>query len=377
MERVLRVLARFYPIIRNTNMKLQTIQGIDFSEKNVLVRVDFNVTLDEKGDIREKFKMSACKETIDYLLKYNGVRIALMTHLGRPEGRPNPAFSLRRITDDIERVLGFKVVFVESCVGDSVKAALHASTSGTILLLENVRFHPGEESNESGFANELADPFDCFVNDAFSVCHRDQASVTGVARFLPSYAGFWLQREVEHLSMVRKNPQHPAVAVIGGAKIQTKLPLIREFEGIYDSILVGGKIANEAIDEEMTFGPNVLLPIDFIDDRLDIGPKTVELFKTKLAGARTVVWNGPMGKFEDARYASGTIDLVHAMFAIPDAFTLVGGGESVEVLEENALEGKASFISTGGGAMLEFLGGEPMPGIDALMSEERSAHVSA
>jgi len=345
-------------------MHLATLKNVDFSEKNVLVRVDFNVTL-ENGNIKEKFKMETCKETIEYIRKFQGTRVALISHMGRPEGKVNADFSLRQIVDDIQRVLGYSVIFVESCVGDSVQKSMSAADSGSVLLLENVRFHPGEEENSEKFSSDLANPFDVYVNDAFSVCHRNQASVTGITRYIPSYAGLGLEKEIQHLERIKNNPERPAVAIIGGAKIQTKLPMIHMFEKKYDFVLVGGKIANEAIDEEKTFSSNVLLPIDFVGDRMDIGPKTVALFKEKIREAKTVIWNGPMGKFEDPAYSSGTF-LIARSIMDSEAFSLVGGGESVEVLEENNWISKFSFVSTGGGALLEFLSGSPMPGIDVL-----------
>lgn len=346
-------------------MNILSLAGVDFTEKRVALRVDFNVELDSQGDIKEKFKMASCKKTIEYLLSFSGVRVGLLSHLGRPDGRPDPNVSLSRISDDIARVLGYDVTFVPSCVGDPVVQALRQAPEKSLLLLENVRFEEGEEAADKDFAERLAEPFDVFVNDAFSVCHRDQASVTGIATLLPSYAGYHLFEEIERLEKIRTNPDHPAVAIIGGAKIQTKLPLIEAFARLYDVVLVGGKIANEAIDGEYVFGPNVVLPLDFIGDRFDIGPKTVELFLQKMQSAKTIVWNGPMGKFEDPLYAQGTQRIARAM-AQSDSFTLVGGGESVEVLEKLDLMEEISFVSTGGGAMLDFLSNNPMPGIDLL-----------
>ena len=345
---------------------MRTLHDENFEGKNVLVRVDFNVTL-EQGDIAERYKVESAKKTIEHLLRCGARTITLMSHLGRPEGKYDAAFSLRNIIDDIERVLGFSAIFVPEISETVVKNAIDGATPGSIFLLENTRFFVGEEQNDEAFSRMLAAPFDVFVNDAFSVCHRDQASVTGVSKFLPSVAGLRLEEEVAHLTRVRDTPDRAAVAVIGGAKIETKLPLIHTFERLYDRVLVGGKIANEAMDARMSFLEKVLLPVDFEGgaDRLDIGPKTIRAFSDVLAEAKTIVWNGPLGKFEDARYARGTEEIIRAI-TTSNAFTVTGGGESVEVLEHLGCMQNFSFVSTGGGAMLEFLSGEPMPGIDVL-----------
>jgi phosphoglycerate kinase len=366
---------------------MRLIQNADVKNKKVLLRVDFNVAI-ENGKVGEQYKIKACKESLDYLVGQQA-RVALISHLGRPaavktladkpEGKPNPEFSLEQISDEAEKILGAKIKFTPDCIGDKVKEGLDNLKEGEILLLENVRFYEGEdpatsdEASDNGarknyfldFSKKLAENFDLFINDAFSVCHRDQASVTGVAKILPSYAGFWLQKEIENLDKIKNNPGRPAVAIIGGAKIETKLPLINSFEKNYDNILVGGKVANEAIDQKLAFGEKVILPVDFGSDRMDIGPETIEKFAGIIKNAKTIVWNGPMGKFEESEYAIGTNKILEAVIN-SGAFTLMGGGESVELLEkENALD-KISFVSTGGGAMLEYLSGNPMPGIEAL-----------
>ncbi|MFH0969307.1 MAG: phosphoglycerate kinase, partial [Patescibacteria group bacterium] len=276
---------------------MRKIQNADLKNKKVLLRVDFNVAI-ENEEAREKYKIESCKESVEYLIGQHA-KVALVTHLGRPEGKPNPEFSLKPIADDAERILEIKVRFIGDCIGEKVQEGLGNLESGEVLLLENVRFYEGEEKNNEEFAKKLAENFDIFINDAFSVCHRDQASVTGVAKLLPSFAGFWLQKEIENLDKIKNNPEHPAVAIIGGAKIETKLPLIKKFENSYDNILVGGKIANEAIDQRLKFNEKVMLPVDFGGDRLDIGEETVKKFTEIIKNAKTIVWNGPMGKFEE------------------------------------------------------------------------------
>ncbi len=343
-------------------MELRKIQDADLENKKVLLRVDFNVSL-ENGRVSESFKISAAKETIDYLLNKK-CKVALITHLGRPDGKVNPEFSLGQIVSDAEEILGKKITFISDCIGESVKNALEILTEG-ILMLENVRFYAGDEENDPEFAKKLAENFDVFINDAFSASHRDHASVSGIAKIIPSYAGFCLQEEIHEMSFIKDNPISPAVAIIGGAKIETKLPVIKFFEQKYDYILVGGKIANEAIDQKIEFSEKVILPFDFVDDRLDIGPKTVEKFKEIIKTAKMIAWNGPLGKFEDEKYAKSSDEILGAVEA-SGAFILVGGGETLEILEKNDAMHRVSFVSTGGGAMLDFLSGEKMPGIEVL-----------
>ena len=352
---------------------MRQIQNAELKDKRVLLRVDFNVAI-ENEDVKEKYKIQSCKESLIYLFSQDA-KVAFVSHLGRPtavktlagrpEGKPDPEFSLKSIADDVERILGIKVKFVDDCIGDKVKEGLKNLESGEVLLLENVRFYEGEELNDEKFSKKLAENFDVFINDAFSVCHRDQSSVTGVSKILPSYAGFWFQKEIKNLDKIKNNPQRPAVAIIGGAKIETKLPLIKEFENSYDYILVGGKIANEAIDQKVEFSEKVMLPVDFVGDRFDIGDTTIKKFKEIIKNAKTIVWNGPMGKFEEQKYAIGTEEILDAIIK-SGAFTLMGGGESVEILEKEKDMEKISFVSTGGGAMLEYLSGNPMPGIETL-----------
>jgi len=346
-------------------MELRRVQDEDLENKKILLRVDFNVSI-ENGKALELFKIKACQETLNYLLEKKA-KVALISHLGRPDGKFNLDFSLEQLKGEAENILGVKLAFVADCVGEKVKEALEKIEPGSVVLLENVRFYPGEEKNDSDFAKLLAENFDVFVNDAFSVCHRDQTSVTGVAKILPSYAGLWLQREIENLDKVKAAPEAPAVAIIGGAKIETKLPLISAFEKTYDYILVGGKIANEAMDQEIRFSSKVILPLDLAHDRLDIGPKTVEKFKEIISLAKTIVWNGPMGKFEEKPYDIGTQEVLGAVIK-SGAFILMGGGESVQILEENNALDKISFVSTGGGAMLEYLSGDELPGVEVLKS---------
>ena len=344
-------------------MAVKKIQEAELQNKKVLLRADFNVAV-ESGKVKEKFKIEAAKETLRYLLEKK-CKVALASHFGRPEGKINPEFSLSQIKNDVESILGVKIVFIDDCISEKVAKALDNLNDGEVLLLENVRFYPGEEQNDEKFAEGLAENFEFFINDAFSVSHRDQASVTGITKFLPSYAGFWLQKEIKEMEKIKNDFKRPAVAIIGGAKIETKLPVIKFFEEKYDNVLVGGKIANEALDQKIQFSSKVILPTDFAGDRLDIGPKTLENFKSIIGQAETIVWNGPTGKFEEEKYAFSTNEILKEILK-NHAYVVVGGGETIEVLEKNEAVDKISFVSTGGGAMLEYLSGNKMPGIEAL-----------
>ena len=339
------------------------MQDENLANKRVLLRVDFNVAV-EKGKVKEKFKIEAAKETLEYLLEKK-CKVALVSHFGRPEGKINSDFSLEQIKDDAENTLGVKIFFIQDCLSGEIRSEMDVLSEREILLLENVRFYPEEESNDVAFAQKLASNFEIFINDAFSVSHRDQASVTGVVKILPSFAGLRLQKEVEEMEKIKNNFEKPAVAIIGGAKIETKLPVIKFFEKKYDYVLVGGKIANEALDQKIEFGKKVILPSDFVDDRLDIGSETLEKFKEIIKSAKTIVWNGPMGKFEKEKYATSSNEILKAILE-GQAYVVIGGGETLEILEKNNALNKINFVSTGGGAMLDYLGGNAMPGIEAL-----------
>ena len=358
-------------------MKLKKIQDADLKGKKVLLRVDFNVAV-ANGKIKEKFKIAAVKKTIDHILSQEGARLALVSHLGRPSfteiasfqkshsAKAAGKYSFAPLAGQLGEVLGTKIIFAPACAGQKVAAALEKIKPQEALLLENVRLYPGDEINDAQFSREMSANFDIFINDAFSVSHRDQASVTGVAGILPAFAGFRLQEEMENLNRVKNRPESPSVAVIGGAKIETKLPLIQMFEKKYDTVLVGGKIAVEAQSSQIPFSAKVILPPDYAENKLDIGPETVKKFSAEIAKAKTIVWNGPMGKFEELPFDSGTREVLKAVVK-SDAFSVVGGGESVQVLEEQNLLSKISFVSTGGGAMLEYLSGNKLPGIEVLV----------
>jgi phosphoglycerate kinase len=346
---------------------LKNLRQGDFKGKKILVRVDYNVELDDIKNIQEHFRFHVVKETLAFLSEQEGAKIALLTHFGRPEaGVFDESYSTKRLLPSVTNATGKKIVFVPDCTGEVVTQALAHQNTDEILLLENVRFKKGEEEGDIELAKDLARPFDIFINEAFSVCHRHHASVAVVPKFLPSFAGYRLLEEIDQLDKTKLSPEHPAVAIIGGAKIETKLPLIQALEPNYDCILVGGKIANEALDQKITFSEKVLLPIDFnAPERLDIGAQTIAYFSKIIQTAKTIVWNGPMGKFEEKPYNIGTDAILNAILET-NASVVIGGGESLAVVEAAGVMNKIGFVSSGGGAMLEYMSGKALPGIVAL-----------
>lgn len=391
-------------------MKLKTIDRADVRNKKVLMRVDFNVFV-ENGKVADDFRIRRVVPTIKYLLKQRA-KVILITHFGRPaEGvelnkEERVRFSLKNIAKKLEKDLGHKVLFASDCVGDKAQRASSSLKSGEVLMLENLRFHPEEEKNDEVFASRLAAMADIYVNEAFSVSHRAHASVSAIAQFLPSYAGLVLAEEVRILHNTYEKPKHPLVIVMGGAKVETKLKLIQRFFDKADDILLGGLIANyvlkakgmgvgkSKVDENISklkelnwTSPKLHLPVDVVvakeiskdawiktvgvgsvdDDEfiLDIGSDTIELFSRIADPAKTIIWNGPLGFSELPNFAAGTVEFAKAL-ARDKAFKVVGGGDSIAILDRHDLYDKMDFVSTGGGAMLEFLAGEPMPGIEAL-----------
>jgi phosphoglycerate kinase len=347
-------------------MAFRTIEPKDCLNQKILMRVDFNIEQSSSVLVEEHFRLDIVKKTLDYITQSPGTKVALLTHYGRPDGKPDKTYSVAPLIPAIERALGKKVIFVDDCIGEKVLEALETVKEGEVLLLENVRFYPQEETNDEAFAKALAAPFTLFINEAFSVCHRAHASISAITHFLPSYAGLRLLTEVAELDRVRLSPEHPAVAIIGGAKIETKLPLISALQKNFDAILVGGKIANEALDQGISFAENVLFPKDFDSSlRLDIGPQTVAYYTQIIHIAKTIIWNGPMGKFEEKPYDFGTNAILHAILE-SQAYVVIGGGESLAVLEKSGVIEKVSFVSSGGGAMLEYLSGQVLPGLSVL-----------
>ena len=390
-------------------MQLNTVKDADLKGKRVLIRVDFNVPV-KNGVVTDATRIKAALPTIKYILD-NGASVVVMSHFGRPKGQKNPDFSMAPIRAEFEKLLGTPVKLAPDVIGEEVEKEVKALKPGEVLLLENVRFYPQEEKNDPEFAKTLASYGDLYVNDAFGTAHRAHASTEGVSHFLPSYAGFLIEKEVKYMAPLLENPEHPFVAIIGGSKVSSKITVLESLVKTCDTIVIGGGMAY-TFDKAMGFsvgkslveddyietaknflaaaeakGVKVILPVDhycaeeFAEDAkpvliesrnipdnlmgLDIGPKTVEMIKDALKDAKSVVWNGPMGVFEFDAFAKGTEEVARAL-ADSNAISVVGGGDSVAAINKFGLADKISHVSTGGGASLEFLEGKTLPGIKAL-----------
>ncbi|GAW93191.1 phosphoglycerate kinase [Calderihabitans maritimus] len=391
-------------------MEKLTVRDLDVAGKRVLVRVDFNVPLDEQRNITDDTRIRAALPTINYL-RENKAKVILVSHLGRPKGQVKDELRLDPVAQRLADLLGQQVVKTDECIGEEPQRAIEAMEPGDVVLLENVRFYPGEEKNDPEFARALAQLADLYVNDAFGTAHRAHASTAGVAQFLPAAAGFLMEKEIEIMGKALSEPQRPFVAVIGGAKVSDKIGVIRNLLNKVDTLVIGGGMANtflvakgyslgkslyeadkldlaqELMRQAEEQGVSLYLPEDLvIADRmavdassrvvavdqvpeewmaLDIGPKTAERFSEAIRRAQTVIWNGPMGVFELEPFARGTEAVARAMAESPGT-TIVGGGDSVAAVEKVGVSDRLSHISTGGGASLEFLEGKELPGVKAL-----------
>jgi phosphoglycerate kinase len=382
------------------------LTDLDVKGKKVLVRVDFNVPI-SNGKVGDDTRIQAALPTIKYLLE-NDAAVILCSHLGRPKGEPDPAFSLKPVADYLGALLDVPVKFAEDCIGETAQKAAEDLAPNEVLVLENTRFHAGEKANDPEMAKELASLADLFVNDAFGSAHRAHASTAGVADYLPAAAGFLLEKEIKYLGNAIAEPERPFVAILGGAKVSDKIGVIDNLIKKADRILIGGGMANtffkaqgyamadslvedEVLDTAKELldmaGGKLVLPVDVViadafdanaADKimdvgdvpagwriLDIGPRTVEAFSDIIKKAGTVVWNGPMGVFELDKFAKGTFEVAKAI-AESDATGIVGGGDSASAIKKSGLEDKITHISTGGGASLEMLEGKMLPGLAAL-----------
>ncbi len=388
----------------------KTIEDLNLEDKRVLVRVDFNVPLNEQGQITDDRRITEALPTIKYLLEHKA-KIILMSHMGRPKGKFNEKYSLKPVAERLQQLINTKVTLAADVIGEKVKQAAYSLQPGEILMLENVRFYEQEEKNDAEFAKSLAELGELYVNDAFGTAHRAHASTAGVANYLPSAIGFLIKKEIDIMGKALTEPDRPFVAILGGAKVSDKIGVIENLLDKVDTLLIGGgmaftfykamgyeigksileadkvDLAGEILKKAEAKKIKLLLPIDIVvapefskdatystvdankipEDQmgLDIGEKSREIFAEAIVQAKTVVWNGPMGVFEMPNFAKGTFALAEAMSKCKGA-TIVGGGDSAAAVEQLGFADKITHISTGGGASLEFLEGKILPGIDII-----------
>jgi phosphoglycerate kinase len=390
-------------------MNKKTVKDIDLKGKRVLMRVDFNVPMAD-GKVTDDKRIKAALPTIKYVLE-QGASLMLMSHLGRPKGGPAPEFSLGAAAQALSALLGIPVKMAPDCVGPEVEALAKALKPGEVLMLENTRFHKGEEKNDLDLAKQMAALGEVYVNDAFGSAHRAHSSTEGVARFLPAVSGFLMEQELEYLGRAIANPEHPYIAILGGAKISDKILVVETLLSKCDKLIIGGGMANtflaakglnmqDSLVEETSLetaksilaksADKLILPVDaIIADKfdaeantqtvdvdkipagwrmLDVGPKTLELYKASLSGVKLVVWNGPVGVFEMPKFAEGTFALAK-LLAESGATTVIGGGDSASAVKKAGVAKQMTHVSTGGGASLEFLEGKELPGVAALLDK--------
>ena len=396
-------------------MAKRSIKDLDLAGRRVLMRVDFNVPI-KNGTIKDDTRIRASLPTIQYAIDHGARAVVLCSHLGRPKGKPSSEFSLKPVAARLSELLKRPVTFAEDCVGEPARKAVESAPAGGVVLLENLRFHAEEEKNDPAFAQQLASLADVYVNDAFGSAHRAHASTEGVVRQIKeSAAGLLMAAELEHLGRVLEHPDKPFVAILGGAKVSDKLEVIENLIPRVDALLIGGAMAytffkarhlpvgTSLVEDDLLQAAREIeerakarnlrleLPVDHvvapkleagapaetlavtdpaIGDRmgLDIGPKTIETYRSVIAGAKTVIWNGPMGVFEIDAFAKGTIEVAKAVASVKGT-TVIGGGDSIAAVAKAGVTDQITHISTGGGASLEFLGGRELPGVAALPNQ--------
>ncbi len=406
------------PVIKNTFNKL-TIDSLNLRGKRVFIRADFNVPLNDNLMVTDDRRIRSTLPTINYAID-EGAKVILSSHLGRPKGKKDPRFSLAPVSKRLQRLLNKEVIFATDCVGSQVENLVSKMKEGDVILLENLRFHPGEEVNDKEFARALARIADVYINDAFGTAHRAHASIVGVPKILPSAAGFLLKKEMEYLRGSVDNPVRPFVTILGGAKVSGKIGVLENLVDKVDKVLVGGgmaytfikamgyEIGNSLVEDNMLKtaqriregltkrGIKFYLPVDCVIAQsiepgaetklvptqeipkdwqaLDIGPATVKLFSEAIQNAKTILWNGPMGVFEVDAFSRGTFAIAHAV-ADAYALTIVGGGDTDLAVHRAGVSDVISFISTGGGASLQLLEGKELPGIAALANKEEDSTI--
>ena len=395
-----------------------TIRDVNIRNKRVFIRVDFNVPLNSELNITDDTRIRSALPTINYAID-EGAKIILASHLGRPKGKKNPALTLATVVKRLQRLLNKDVIFLDDCLGAGVEKVINNMESGDVVLLENLRFYPGEEGQDDEFAKKLAALADVYVNDAFGTSHRSHASVVGITKYVrPAVAGFLVKKEIEYVDGVMANPTRPFVSILGGAKVSGKLGMIKNLGKKVDKVIVGGgmaftflkamgyEVGNSLVEPDMLDisieiynsarqnGIKFYLPVDCVVapdmepgaetmivpvqeiprdwKALDIGPASVKLFTEAIANARTILWNGPMGVFEVDAFSRGTFAVAHAV-AEAYALTIVGGGDTANAVDKAGESENMSFISTGGGAVLQMLEGKPLPGIMALDDKETAS----
>ena len=345
---------------------MKTLKDFSVTGKRVLVRCDFNVPTDKDNNIIDDFRIKEALPTIKYLIE-SRAKIILMSHLD-PEstGVADKKYTLDKVAECLAGYLNFSIEKEDDCVGPDAENESNKLKAGRVLLLENLRFYKEETENNLEFAKKLSFLGDIYVNDAFSVCHRKNASVTGVPGYLPKCAGLLLEKEIQALDKVIQNSEKPMVAIIGGKKVETKAKFIDNISEVADFVIVSGLIAKEVLEKNIKFKypEKIITPTGQLDS-LDINEESVKLFEEKIATAKTILWNGPFGKFEEDKYAKGTLAIAKVIIK-SKAFSVVGGGETVEFIEKHGMIDKFSHVSTGGGAMLAYLSGEELPGLKAL-----------
>ncbi len=395
-------------------MKKLSIDNVDLKNKRVLVRVDFNVPLDENLQITDDIRITSSLPTIKKIILEGG-KVILMSHLGRPKGKVNLKYSLKPAAERLSKLLGKEVKLAPDCIGEEVKTLVNKMNGGDVLLLENLRFHEEEEKNDAAFAKKLSELGDVYINDAFGSAHRAHASTESVTKFIKQCAsGYLMQKELDYLGTAIANPQRPFAAILGGAKISGKIDVISNLLSKVDKLLIGGgmaftflkaqgkeigkslleeekiDLAKEVLEKVKNSNVKFLLPVDFIvadefkndspsmivkadsipSDKmgLDIGPESIKLFSQELENSKTIVWNGPMGVFEMDNFAKGTFAIAQVLADVTskNAVTIIGGGDSAAAISKAGLDDKVSHVSTGGGASLKFLEGKVLPGVDAL-----------
>lgn len=395
-------------------MSKKTVRDIDLKNKKVFVRCDFNVPLDENGNITDNRRIVGALDTIKYLLEQN-CKVILCSHLGRPKGEVKPEFSLAPVAKELSKLLGKEVKLAKDVIGESAKELTSNMKDGDVVLLENVRFDSREEKNDSEFSKELASMAEIFVNDAFGTAHRAHSSTAGIAEYLPAVSGFLIEKELKFLGSALENPERPFIAILGGKKVSDKIGVINSLLEKVDTLIIGGAmsytffkaqgynvgdsiceldkldLAKELMAKAKEKGVKLMLPVDTklgkefdpntetkianwkeIPDGwmgLDIGPETIKEYVKELESAKTVIWNGPVGLFEYDKFAEGTKSIAEKLASLNDAVTIIGGGDSAAAVEKMGLSDKFTHISTGGGASLEFLEGKKLPGIECLQDK--------